>query len=192
MDLIFKPIKYFENIKNKKINLFYPGIILFIIGILDSLTTIYAIDGISLLQLPLGLIPAIQFIYHIIISNFSFYLIILLQTFFFPLIIKKLGGTQKDPSYSFYIIGISSFPLLIQGIIHLLFPATLWWQYFEHQVILYFISYSFFNLFNIWSVLLLIIGFAKVYEVSYKKASILYLQFLLKLLPVLLFIIFTI
>ena len=191
MDLILKPGRYFESIKDKKVNLILPGIILILIGILDSLSTIYAIDGISVFQLPSGIIPIIKFIYNIIISNFAFYLLVLLQTFLFPLIIKKLGGIHRGRRFSFYIIGISSFPLLIQGIMHFVFPATLWWQYFEHKVIFYFLSYSFLNVFNIWSVLLLIIGFAKIYDVSYKKASILYLQFLLKLLPVLAFLILT-
>lgn len=191
MDLIFKPTKYFENIKNKKVRLWYPAVILFFIGLVDSLVSIYAIEDMSIFQITAGYFPIIRFLYYIFISNFAFYLLVLLQTFLFPVIIKKLGGENKSRRYSFYILGIASFPLLIQGIIHFIFPATLWWQYFEHRVILFFISYSFLNFFNIWSVLLLIVGFAKVYNVSYKKASILYLQFLLKLFPVLIFLIMT-
>jgi len=62
---------------------------------------------------------------------------------------------------------------------------TISWFTFENFHIISLIVYNFLNIFNLWSIYLLIVGFAKVYDVSYKKASVLYLQFLIKMIPLL-------
>ena len=99
---------------------------------------------------------------------------------------KKLGGEIKSKRFSFYILGISSIPILIQSIIHIVFPITILWSYFKNNNIIYMLIYkvfNVFNIFNIWSIVLLIIGFACVYNISYKKASILYINFIIKFIP---------
>lgn len=182
-DLIFRPTRFFEKVKDEKIKLAIPILILFLVGIFDGVVNTLVLDETTLADVANGIFPISKVLFFILVSNLSFYGLIAIQTVLFPIIIKKLGGTGGSRKHSFYILGIAAFPLLLQSILHLLFPATVWWQYFEHRTILYFLSYSLFNVFNIWSVALLIIGFAKVYNVSYKKSSILYLQFIIKLIP---------
>lgn len=183
MDLIIRPVKFFHSLRNRTFTLWAPIIILLLTGIFDGVVTAITVEHTSLTEIVSGGFPILKSLYFILISNFMFYLILTLQVFLFPVIIRKLGGTGGSRKHSFYILGMSTMPLLIQSIIHLLFPGTVWWQYFEHMSVLYFLSYSLFNIFNIWSIALLIIGFAKVYAVSYKKASILYVQFVIKLIP---------
>lgn len=183
INLIIRPNKFFADIRGKKVPLWPPIVILLLTGIFDGVVTTIVVGETSLTQLLNGGFPLTRFVFLLVSSNFNFYLLITLQTILFHIIIKKLGGTEGTRQQAFFILGIAALPNLIQSIIHLLFPQTIWWQNFEHVKLLYFLSYSFFNLFNIWSVALLIIGFAKVYDVTYKKSSILYLQFLLKLVP---------
>lgn len=162
--------------------------ILISIGLIGGLVYLYTVENMNIFQIMKKNFPIVNFLYYFIIFNLSFYFMIIIRAIFFPFIIRKLGGEDKTFMHSFYILGISSFPLLIQGIISMMFPAFANWQYFENMDILHFLSSSVLNPFNIWSIILLVIGFAKVYNVSYKKASILQIQFVLKMVPVMIFL----
>lgn len=81
-------------------------------------------------------------------------------------------GTRKQ---AFYILGMSSFPALVEGLFFLIFPQAALLFDFENFRFISLVIYNFLNVFNIWGIYLLIVGFAKVYDVSYKKASVLYL-----------------
>lgn len=183
LNLILHPVTFFESLKTRHFNLIIPASILILSGFFDGLVSSMIAEGTNLQEIIGGTFPILTVLYLILLSNLSFYLIFTAQLFLFPIIVKKLGGSGGSLKHSFYILGISTLPILIQNIVHLLFPGTVWWQYFEHLTILHLLSYSIFNVFNIWSVALLVIGFAKVYNVTYKKASILYVQFLIKLIP---------
>lgn len=184
MDLIFNPIRYFEKIRQKKVSIVIPLILILVTGISSGINMTLASEGIALQQVVTGEFPLAQFLFLVMVSDLMFYIIITLQTFLFPLIIKKLGGIGSGYRHSFYILGMTTLPILIQSIMHFFFPATMWWNALAHMPIIYYLCYTMLNVFSLWSIALLIIGFAKVYQVSYKKSSILYLQFLLKLIPV--------
>lgn len=184
MKLLFKPVQFFEELKYKQISIMIPVIILIFVGLFDGVVNTLIAENQSLSDLWNQSFPISNFLLLLVSSNFSYYIILTLQTIFFHLIIIKLGGKGGSRKHAFYILGMAATPLLIQSIIHLIFPETVWWKMFDSSSIMYFISYSLLNLASIWSVALLVIGFAKVYDVSYKTASILYLQFLLKLVPV--------
>ncbi len=191
INLLIHPKTFFEKVRGQQVSLWPPVIILIITGILDGIVTVLTTGHTNIYELASRPMAGSRFLFLLLTSNLNFYLLIAAQTFLFHLIIKKLGGTGGTRRQAFYILGMSTLPILIQSIIHLFFPQTVWWQYFEYNKILYFLSYSLFNLANIWSVALLIIGFAKVYNVSYKKSSILYLQFLLKIIPLVIIMLLT-
>lgn len=183
MDLITRPAKFFEALKDRSFKLWIPAVVVLLYGILDSVAVSIVEADTSLNEILGGGFPIVRLLFLVLGSNLMFYAVLTAQVFLFPVILKKLGGSGGSRRHSFYILGMATLPILIQSIIHLMFPATIWWQYFENRTLLYFLSYSLFNVFNIWSVALLIIGFSKVFNVSYKKASILYVQFLVKLIP---------
>ncbi len=183
LDVLFKPVAFFEDLKKRSFSIAMPIMILVLVGILDGVVNTLLVEHSTLSQLFSGSFPLSRFLLLLLSSNLSFYLLIAAQTFLFHLIILKLGGTGGSRKHAFYILGLAALPILLQSIVHLLFPQTIWWQNFDPNGVLYFVSYSLLNFFSIWSVIILVVGFAKVYNVSYKVASILYLQFLLKIIP---------
>jgi len=70
-----------------------------------------------------------------------------------------------------YIVGIGYFPKIFQGIINLLFPqpvdfATV--SQFDWVTVLA----GIFSIFNIWQIVITIIGLSVVYGVSYRKTAL--------------------
>lgn len=192
VDLIIHPKQFFEKVRNREISITVPIVILILIGIVDGIvvanlfyhTTIY-----EMFNPEAPVISGTTILFSMLIGSFSVYALILIQTFVFNLIMKKMGGTGTRKQ-AFYILGLSSFPTLVEGLIFLIFPQTIGLFQFENFHFVSLLIYNFLNIFNIWGIYLLIVGFAKVYDVSYKKASVLYLQFLIKMIP--LFIIYLI
>lgn len=183
MDLIRNPKKYFEKVRDRKVSIWLPLILILVTGIFSGIDITLSAENITLKDLFEGAFPLGEFIRLVLVAELTFYGLIAIQTFLFTLIIKKLGGTGGGYRYSFYILGMTTIPILLQSVMHFFFPGTVWWNGFSHMTALYYLSYTMLNVFSLWSIALLIIGFAKVYQVSYKKSSILYLQFLLKIIP---------
>lgn len=192
IDLIIHPKQFFESVRNREISIVGPMIILILIGIVDGIvvanlfyhTTIY-----EMFNPEAPVISSTIMLFSMLMGSFSVYLLILIQTVVFNLIMKKMGGTGTRKQ-AFYILALASFPALVEGVIFLIFPQTIGLFQFENFHFVSLLIYNFLNIFNIWGIYLLIVGFAKVYDVSYKKASVLYLQFLIKMIP--LFIIYLI
>ncbi len=192
VDLIIRPKQFFERSRNREVSIIGPIILLILIGIVDGIVVANLITHNTIYEMFDPTAPVISgttILFSMLIGSFSVYALILIQTFVFNLIIKKMGGTGTRKQ-AFYILGLASFPALVEGVIFLLFPQTIGLFQFENFHFVSLLIYNFLNVFNIWGIYLLIVGFAKVYQVSYKKASVLYLQFLIKMIP--LFIIYLI
>jgi hypothetical protein len=192
VDLIIHPKRFFEHARDRKISIITPIVILILIGIVDGLVVASLVNHTTIYETfspETPVISATMILFSMLMGSFSIYALILIQTLVFNLIIKKMGGsgTRKQ---AFYILGLASFPTLVEGLIFLCFPQTIGLFQFENFHFISLLIYNFLNIFNIWGIYLLIVGFAKVYDVSYKKASVLYLQFLIKMIP--LFIIYLI
>lgn len=192
VDLIIHPKRFFEHSREREISIIAPIIILILIGIVDGIVVANLINHTTIYEMFDPAAPVISgttILFSMLMGSFSVYALILIQTFVFNLIMKKMGGTGTRKR-AFYILGLASFPALVEGVIFLLFPQMVELFQFENFPFLSLLIYNFLNVFNIWGIYLLIVGFAKVYDVSYKKASVLYLQFLIKMIP--LFIIYLI
>lgn len=192
VDLIIHPKRFFENSRDREISIIAPIIILILIGIVDGIVVANLINHSTIYEmfnLEAPMISGTTILFSMLMGSFSVYALILIQTVVFNLIMKKMGGigTRKQ---AFYILALASFPALVEGLIFLIFPQTMGLFQFENFHFVSLLIYNFLNIFNIWGIYLLIVGFAKVYNVSYKKASVLYLQFLIKMIP--LFIIYLI
>jgi len=192
VDLIIHPKRFFENSRDREISIAAPIIILILIGIVDGIVVANLVYHTTIFEMFNPAAPVISgttILFSMIMGSLYVYALILIQTVVFNLIMKKMGGvgTRKQ---AFYILGLASFPALVEGLIFLIFPQTIGLFQFENFHFISLLIYNFLNIFNIWGIYLLIVGFAKVYDVSYKKASVLYLQFLIKMIP--LFIIYLI
>lgn len=192
VDLIIHPKRFFANSREREISIIAPIIILIMIGIVDGIVVAGLVNHTTIYDLfnpDAPVISATTMLFSMLMGSFSVYALILIQTVVFNLIMKKMGGTGTRKQ-AFYILGLASFPALVEGLIFLIFPQTIGLFQFENLHFVSLLIYNFLNIFNIWGIYLLIVGFAKVYDVSYKKASVLYLQFLIKMIP--LFIIYLI
>lgn len=192
MDLIIHPKRFFENSREREISVTAPIIILILIGIVDGIVVAGLVNHTTIYDMfnpEAPIISATTIFFSMLMGSFSVYALILIQTVIFNLIMKKMGGTGTRRQ-AFYILGLASFPALVEGLIFMYFPQTIGLFQFENFHFISLLIYNFLNIFNLWGIYLLIVGFAKVYDVSYKKASVLYLQFLIKMIP--LFIIYLI
>jgi hypothetical protein len=192
IDLIIHPKKFFEHTRERDISIIAPLIILILIGIVDGIVVAGLVNDTTIYDMfnsEAPVISAATILFSMLMGSFSVYALILIQTVVFNLIMKKMGGTGTRKQ-AFYILGLASFPALVEGLIFMYFPQTIGLFQFENWHFISLLIYNFLNIFNIWGIYLLIVGFAKVYDVSYKKASVLYLQFLIKMIP--LFIIYLI
>lgn len=190
IELIIHPKRFFEMSKNREISVRTPMIILILIGIVDGLVVASYMNHTTIYEVITSDTPVITgttILFSMLMGSLWVYALILIQTVLFNLIMKKMGGTGTRKQ-AFYILGMSSFPGLMEGLFFLIFPQAALMFDFENFRLISLIIYNFLNVFNIWGIYLLIVGFAKVYDVSYKKASVLYLQFLIKMIP--LFIIY--
>ncbi|WP_373484675.1 Yip1 family protein [Acetobacterium malicum] len=192
VDLIIHPKRFFANSREREISIIAPIIILIMIGIVDGIVVAGLVNHTTIydrLNPDAPVISATTMLFSMLMGSFSVYALILIQTVVFNLIMKKMGGTGTRKQ-AFYILGLASFPALVEGLFFIFFPQTFGLFQFENFHFVSLLIYNFLNIFNIWGIYLLIVGFAKVYDVSYKKASVLYLQFLIKMIP--LFIIYLI
>lgn len=186
MDLIIHPKEFFENSREREISVTAPIIILILIGIVDGIVVAGLVNHTTVYEMfnpEAPVISATTIFFSMLMGSFSVYTLILIQTVVFNLIMSKMGGTGTRRQ-AFYILGLASFPALVEGLIFMCFPQTIGLFQFEDLHFISLLIYNFLNIFNLWGIYLLIVGFAKVYDVSYKKASVLYLQFLIKMIPV--------
>ncbi len=171
LNLLINPVKFFKQVAEKeKVSLLIPIVILLIIV---GLTAVLAGVQVSTLDMPaeqLGMVKAIAIGGGIISVIIGLAIAVMVKAAIFNLVLKKMGG-EGSFKIAVYVVGLTYFPKIFQTILNIVFfkpidiKATAemdWVAFFA----------GFVNVFNIWQIVLTIIGLAVVYQVSYKKAAI--------------------
>lgn len=171
LNLLINPVKFFKQVAEKeKVSLLIPIVILLIIV---GLTAVLAGTQVSTLDMPaeqLGMVKAFAIGGGVIAAIIGLAVAVAVKAAIFNFVLKKMGG-EGSFKQATYIVGLTYFPKIIQTIINIIFlkpvdmnaVAKMDWVGFFAGIV---------NVFNIWQIVLTIIGLAIGYGVSYKKAAI--------------------
>jgi len=171
INLFIHPIKYFKEIGEKeKVSLLAPIVILVIIGVLTGLTAGNTVSSMELPKEQSGAIQGLAIGFGIFSGIIGLGIALVLKTGIFHFVLKKMKGNASFKS-AIYIVGISYFPKIFQGILNLIFQKPLDLNtIYEFNLVNYLAGII--NIFNIWQIALTIIGLSIVYGVSYRKTAI--------------------
>lgn len=171
INLFIHPVKYFKEINEKEnVSLLIPIVILVIIGVLTGLTAGNTISSMELPEEQMGSIQGIAIGFGIFSGIIGLGIALVLKTGIFHFVLKKMKGNGSFKS-AIYVVGISYFPKIFQGILNLLFQKPLDLNTIYEFNLVNFLA-GIINIFNIWQLALTIIGLSIVYGVSYKKTAI--------------------
>ncbi|KNZ40975.1 Yip1 family protein [Acetobacterium bakii] len=171
INLFIHPKKYFTEINEKeKFSLLAPIVILVIIGVLTGLTAGNTVSSMGLPEEQMGSIQGLAIGFGIFSGIIGLAIALVLKTGIFHFVLKKMNGTASFKS-AIYVVGISFFPKIFQGIINLLFQKPLDLNTIYEFNIVNFLA-GIINIFNIWQIALTIIGLSIIYGVSYRKTAI--------------------
>lgn len=171
LNLLINPVKFFKQAAEKeKQSLLIPILIIAIIG---GLTGVIAANTASSMELPadqMGMIKTISIVTAVIFTIIGVSVGMVVKAAIFNLVLKKMGGEGSFKT-AFYVVGLNYFPKIFQSVLNIFFqkPVDITkvyemdWIAFLGGII---------NVFNIWQIVLTIIGLAIFYGVSYKKTVI--------------------
>ncbi|HEY5556517.1 Yip1 family protein [Acetobacterium sp.] len=171
INLFIHPVKYFTQIKEKeKTSLIIPIVILVTIGIISGFRAGNVLSGMELPADQAAGLQALAIGAGIFSGIIGLGIAVVVKAGIFHFILKKMKGTGTFKS-GVYVVGIGYFPKIFQGIINLLFPQTIdpiTVSQFDWVTLLA----GVFSIFNIWQLIITIIGLSVVYGVSYRKTAI--------------------
>lgn len=169
--LLINPVKFFKQVAEKeKRSLLIPILILVIIG---GLTGVIAGNTAGSMDLPadqMGMIKTVSIVSAIIFGTIGMAVAMVVKAAIFNLVLKKMGGEGSFKT-AVYIVGLSYFPKIFQSILNMFFQKPIDMTKIYEMDWITFLG-SIFSVFNIWQIVLTIIGLAIVYGVSYKKTAI--------------------
>jgi|GEM_PF-1410062 Yip1 domain. len=171
LNLLINPVKFFKQVSEKeKLSLLIPIMIIIIIGGLTGVIAGNVVGGMDLPADQMGMIKTISIVTGIISSIISLAIALVVKAAIFNLVLKKMGGEGSFKT-AVYVVGLSYFPKIFQSIINIFFQKPIDMTKVYEMDWIAFLG-GIFSVFNIWQIILTIIGLALVYGVSYKKTAI--------------------
>jgi hypothetical protein len=171
LNLLINPVKFFKQVSEKeKLSLLFPILIIVIIGGLTGVIAGNVVGGMDLPADQMGMIKTISVVTGIISSIISLAIALVVKAAIFNLVLKKMGGEGSFKT-AVYVVGLSYFPKIFQSIINIFFQKPIDMTKVYEMDWVAFLG-GIFSVFNIWQIILTIIGLALVYGVSYKKTAI--------------------
>lgn len=169
--LFINPVRFFKQVAEKeKKSLLVPILIIAIIG---TLTGVIAGNTAGSMDLPadqMGMVKTISIVTAIIFGTIGIVVAMAVKAAIFNLVLKKMGGEGSYKTAA-YIVGLSYFPKIFQTILNVFFQKPIDMTKLYEMDWVAFLG-GIFSIFNIWQIVLTIIGLAIVYGVSYKKTAI--------------------
>jgi len=171
--LLIHPVKFFKQLLDReKLSLLIPIIILIIISIFSGLIAGNAVStmNIGIAADQMATIKWITVGTGIFSGFIGLGIAVVVKAGILNFVLNKMGGAGKFKT-AVYVIGLSYFPKIIQSILNLIFQKPIDvskayafdWVAFLGGV---------FSIFNIWQIIITIIGLSVVYGVAYKKTAI--------------------
>nr|WP_320025464.1 Yip1 family protein [uncultured Acetobacterium sp.] len=171
LNLLIHPVKFFKQVAEKeKLSLLVPILILVIIGLISGVVAANLVSTMDLPAEQIGMVKTVTIITAIISGTISLGVALVIKAGIFNLVLKKMGGEGSFKT-AVYVIGLSYFPKIIQSIMNVFFQKPIDMTKVSQMDWVSFLG-GIFSVFNIWQVVLTIIGLAVVYGVSYKKTAI--------------------
>lgn len=171
LNLLIHPVKFFKQVAEKeKLSLLIPILILVVIGLISGVVAANLVSTMDLPAEQVGTVKIITIITAIISGIISLGVALVIKAGLFNLVLKKMGGEGSFKT-AVYVIGLSYFPKIIQSILNIFFQKPIDMTKVSEMDWVSFLG-GIFSVFNIWQVVLTIIGLAVVYGVSYKKTAI--------------------
>jgi hypothetical protein len=176
LNLFIHPTRFFKIIKEQeKISFIIPIIIFVIIAILTGFTAGKTITTMGLPDDQMGAIKAAAIGMGIFSTLIGLAIGLFIKAGIFHFVLKKMKGIANFKS-CVYVIGISFFPKIFQGILNLVFFKPINMDAIYEFDMLTVLSNSL-NVFNLWQIALTIVGLSIMYEISYRKTAILVIGF---------------
>lgn len=171
LSLLINPVKFFKQVSEKeKLSLLIPIMIIIIIGGLTGVIAGNVVGGMDLPADQMGMIKTISIVTGIFSAIISLAIALVVKAAIFNLVLKKMGGEGSFKT-AVYVVGLSYFPKIFQSIINIFFQKPIDMTKVYEMDWIAFLG-GIFSVFNIWQIILTIIGLALVYGVSYKKTAI--------------------
>lgn len=171
LNLLIHPVKFFKQVAEKeKLSLLIPILILVVIGLISGVAAANLVSTMDLPTEQVGMVKTVTIITAIISGIVSLGVALVIKAGLFNLVLKKMGGEGSFKT-AVYVIGLSYFPKIIQSILNVIFQKPIDMTKVSQMDWVSFLG-GIFSVFNIWQVVLTIIGLAVVYGVSYKKTAI--------------------
>ncbi|MBI4856409.1 MAG: YIP1 family protein [Acetobacterium woodii] len=171
LNLLIHPVKFFKQVAEKeKLSLLIPILILVVIGLISGVAAANLVSTMDLPTEQVGMVKTVTIITAIISGIVSLGVALVIKAGLFNLVLKKMGGEGSFKT-AVYVIGLSYFPKIIQSILNVFFQKPIDMTKVSQMDWVSFLG-GIFSVFNIWQVVLTIIGLAVVYGVSYKKTAI--------------------
>lgn len=169
--LLINPVRFFKQVAEKeKRSLLIPILIVVIIG---GLTGVIAGNTAISMDLPadqMGMVKTISVVSAIIFGTIGLAVGMVVKAAIFNLVLKKMGGEGSFKT-AVYVVGLSYFPKIFQTILNIFFQKPIDMSKIYEMDWVAFLG-GIFSIFNIWQIVLTIIGLAIVYGVSYKKTAL--------------------
>lgn len=171
LNLLIHPVKFFKQVAEKeKVSLLIPILILVIIGLVSGVVAGNMVATMDLPAEQIGTVKIVAIITAIISGIISLGIAMVVKAGIFNFVLKKMGGEGSFKT-AVYVVGLTYFPKIIQSILNIFFQKPIDMTTIAQMDWVSFLG-GIFSIFNIWQVVLTIIGLAVVYGVSYKKAAI--------------------
>lgn len=171
LNLLIHPVKFFKQVAEKeKVSLLIPMLILVIIGLVSGVVAGNMVATMDLPAEQIGTVKIVAIITAIISGIISLGIALVVKAGIFNFVLKKMGGEGSFKT-AVYVVGLSYFPKIIQSILNIFFQKPIDMTTIAQMDWVSFLG-GIFSIFNIWQMILTIIGLAVVYGVSYKKAAI--------------------
>lgn len=174
-NIVIHPKLFFkQQLEKEKRSLLFPILYILLISVLAGLIAGGAVDNIGLAEDQVLAVKGISIASGMIGSIVLLTLSWMIKSGILNFILKKMGG---DGSFkkAVYVIGISYFPKIFHSIINVFFQKPISMEEamasateFDWMAFLA----GTFNIFNIWQIVLVIIGLAVFYGLSYKKTAL--------------------
>lgn len=170
--LLINPVKFFKQVAEKeKRSLLIPILIIAIIGGLAGVIAGNTAGSMDLLPADqMGMVKTISIIAGIFFAIISLAIAMVVKAAIFNLVLKKMGGEGSFKT-AVYVVGLSYFPKIFQSILNIFFQKPIDMTKVYEMDWVAFLA-GIFSIFNIWQIVLTIIGLAIIYGVSYKKTAI--------------------
>lgn len=171
LNIFIHPAQFFKQwIAKEKVSLLIPILIITVIGLLSGIIAGNAVSSMNIPTEQMAMVKGIAIGSGILSSIIGLGIAVVIKAGIFNFVLKKMGGEGSFKT-AVYVVGLSYFPKICQCILNIFFQKPIDMNKVYEFDWVPFLA-GIFSIFNIWQIVLTIIGLSVVYGLSYKKTAI--------------------